>query len=121
MVGVFVFISFNLGGLICVPDRVIYLTLEKGKLSFGRQNVDVVLAGDSSISRCHCVVHVALKDSCPAGVRTKVGLWVVDAGSKYGTFLRDGNKAFTMIPPVVPKVLQHGSVVRFGVLSNIWR
>lgn len=98
-----------------------YLTLEKPKLSIGRQNTDIILTSDPSVSRSHCIIQVAVKNSCPGAVNTDIGVWIVDGGSKFGTFVQGANKSYNRIDKDVPKVLSHGSVVRFGVLDNIWR
>lgn len=108
------------------PEKAFYIIPEKREVTVGKSNSDLIITNDSSISRKHCVLHIALKDACPktsTPIRTRTGVWVVDSGSKYGTFLLNekDRDTFNQIPHNEPIVLQHGSMLRFGILQNLWR
>lgn len=85
-----------------MPTKLTYI--------IGRNEGDLILADDQSISRQHGKIHI-----------NENGVSVEDCGSKYGIFINDDritNKAIARNKPILLKV---GDIVRFGRLKNIWR
>ncbi|KAL0272347.1 UNVERIFIED_CONTAM: hypothetical protein PYX00_005355 [Menopon gallinae] len=96
-----------------------YLVSEKKFYTVGRKNTDIVLS-DNSVSRTHCILNVAVKNECPFSVNTITGVWIIDKKSKYGTFIQK-NYEWIKIEEEKVEQLSNGSIIRFGVLENIWR
>jgi len=48
-------------------DKTFYIISRKGSYSVGRKAGDIILEGDTSISRHHCTIKIAKKDDCPFG------------------------------------------------------
>lgn len=88
-----------------------YLLAEKQKYSVGRNQADIALMDDNSISRVHAFIHVST-DSVK----------IVDPGSKYGVYCNANditlNKRMDLNEPLA---MQVGDIVRFGRFENIWR
>lgn len=74
---------------------------------------------DASISRHHCTIKIAKRGECPFGVDTPTGIWVIDDNSKYGTFIKE--KDWVKVAPNVVRQLQNNTIIRFGVVENLYR
>lgn len=74
---------------------------------------------DASISRNHCTIKIAKKDDCPFSVDTPTGIWVIDEGSKYGTFIME--KEWVKLDQKVVKKLENNAVIKFGVMENMYK
>lgn len=98
----------------------IYLISGKSSYAVGRKNCDIVLEEDTSISRKHCTLYVVEKNQCNVATDTLTGICLLDENSKYGTYLRDKNE-WKKIDTGSRQMLLHGSIIKFGVLENVWR
>lgn len=106
--------------LFVFSDAALFLISSKNSYSIGRKNCDITLDGDLSISKKHCNIYVAEKDKCPFFTDTSTGVWIVDEESKYGTYVR-GDGEWEKLNAGQEKKLNHGSIIKFGLIQSIWR
>lgn len=88
----------------------LYVLTNKPEYTVGRDNADLLVANDQSISREHA------KIQCLATC-----IKVVDTKSKYGVFVNDGIQTTTAIAKNKPVRLAVGDTVRFGRIKAIFR
>lgn len=95
-----------------ILDERFHLLQDKPKyvVSRNEQSGDLILAGDSSISRLHAFLYP-----------TKSHVKVIDSGSKYGVYINDNIHTDIEIPKNQPAELYAGDQIRFGRLKNLWR
>lgn len=93
-----------------ISGKKIYILPIKDKYIVARNDGDLMLAGDQSISRQHAFIHINAN-----------GVAVEDTSSKYGTFINDDCEKNKPIPKNQVIQLKAGDIVRFGLLNNVWR
>lgn len=92
-----------------IIGTIYYLLPEKSKHIVGRNNADLILKDDSSISRSHACLY-------PTNDHVKV----IDTGSKYGTFCNENIENKIGIKKNEEIKLKNGERVQFGLLDNEW-
>ncbi|XP_055640734.1 nibrin [Toxorhynchites rutilus septentrionalis] len=87
-----------------------YIRPDIAKHTVSRSTGDLIIQGDPSISRNHAFLYPK-EDT----------LKIVDAGSRYGTFLNDAIESERAeLPKDTPTPLKEGDRVRFGKCQSIW-
>ncbi|XP_039286331.1 nibrin isoform X2 [Nilaparvata lugens] len=82
----------------------------KTEHTVGRKNGSLTLSDDQSISRLHAKFYLASDNP-----NSDAGIILIDAGSKYGTYVNGGIEESKKIAPNENKVLKHTDKVRFGL------
>ena len=98
----------------------IFFVSDKHSYTVGRKNCDIELDEDASISRKHSTIYIAKKINCSFDVNTVTGVWIVDEQSKYGTYVKV-DEEWEKIKSGEKIKLNHGNMIKFGLLDNIWR
>lgn len=96
-----------------ILDERFHLLQDKPKYVVSRNEQsggDLILAGDSSISRVHAFLYP-----------TKSNVKVIDNGSKYGIYINENILTDIQVPKNQPTELYAGDKIRFGRLKNLWR
>ncbi|XP_058824827.1 nibrin isoform X2 [Topomyia yanbarensis] len=90
---------------------IYYIRPEKAKHTVSRSVGELIIQGDQSISRNHAFLYPEPKT-----------LKVVDAGSRYGTFLNEAIESSKgKIPNDVPIELKEHDRIRFGMCQSVWQ
>ncbi|XP_058451469.1 nibrin isoform X2 [Malaya genurostris] len=92
-------------------DAIYYIRPEKPKHTVSRSVGELIIQGDQSISRNHAFLYPEPES-----------LKLIDAGSRYGTFLNDNiAKSKEKLPKDVPVELKENDKIRFGMCQSVWR
>lgn len=93
-------------------DQVYYI-YQSREHTVSRKGGDVTLANDQSISRLHAkIIH---------GTQDENQILVMDAGSKYGTFLLEDNDEKKKLVADEAIIVKSGSILQFGLQWNVFR
>ncbi|XP_053694323.1 nibrin isoform X2 [Sabethes cyaneus] len=91
-------------------DAIYYIRPELAKHTVSRSVGDLIIRDDPSISRNHAFLYPE-----------QAALKVIDAGSRYGTFINDAiDSSREQITKDVPTELKLGDRIRFGKCQSMW-
>lgn len=95
------------------PKGAVYNLFLKSQHTVARDNADLVLTDDTSLSRHHATINLAIKDK-------HIKIFVKDHNSKYGTYINDNIDKRKRITPETDVEIKVGDRIKFGLQFNIW-
>uniref|UniRef100_F6QHZ5 FHA domain-containing protein n=5 Tax=Ciona intestinalis TaxID=7719 RepID=F6QHZ5_CIOIN len=105
--------------LVSTENNQVKRLLANRVYTFGRKDVDFIIANDSSVSRKHGTIKVIDEES------SNEPCLLVSDSSKFGTFYsknETGNEQHLVFNKITGKVrLKHGDCLRIGVLKSIFK